>query len=383
MWDKVVADLQHGCILVGIYQISPSDPSAQPSPYDHASSKVKRKRPPSPAKSQSDGLESKRARTQSTVDYGTATRQMGMPYGQAMTGRKREVDVYPDVSEELVRLVYPTTPCSSSSSSSSDKIQVDMLESQNPDTSKRGPGVPARRSPIWSSRERLEVGLNEIQNSGFLVNSTTKASTVGPGSEGGAGLNSGLGLDMNVDSGPAIAMAAATSSSAPSSGLESGLGPGPGPQPGMTIGTGLEFSLEDYWPGSSSRLEAGTKKYRADRNRPSTNSASKKEDEHVGSPSIRNFEVHTVANPDSEPDPEFTIRFRLRGCFKGWAVFGRRVTKPRPKTGSQADMEARETGERRMVAVRFNLFADTEAVSRGLIKHPTTFCSPSAVDQGD
>jgi hypothetical protein len=340
-------------------------------------------RPTSPSKSQSSGLESKRARTQSTVDHGTAIRHMRTPYGQASTGRKREVDIYPDVPEELVKLVYPTTSSSSSPISSSDKIQVDTLEPGNSNARRRGPEASARRPPIWSSRERLEAGLNEIQNSGILVNSTTKASTVGPGSQGGANLISGLGPGVNVDSGSAAAMAAATSSSAPTSERESGLEPGSVAVPGISMGTGLEFSLEDYWPGSSSRFEAGTKKYRADRDRPSTNSASKKEDEHVDSPSIRNFEVHTAANPDSEPDPEFTIRFRLKGCFKGWAVFGRRVTKPRPKTGSQADMEARETGERRMVAVRFNLFADTEAVSRGLIKHPTTFCSPSAVDQGD
>jgi hypothetical protein len=367
MWDKVVADAQHGCILVGIYQISPWDPSAQPSPYDHASSKVKRARPASPSKSQSSGLESKRARTQSTVDNGTATHQMGMPYGQAITGRKREVDVYPDVPEELVRLVYPTTPSSSSSPSSSDKIQVDLPESQNPDTSNRGPEIPARRPPIWSSRERLEVGLNEIQNSGILVNSTTKALTVGSGSQGGVNLDSGLGLGLNVDSGPATVMAVATSSSAPSSGAGSGLKPGSGQQPETSLETGLEFSLEDYWPGSSSRLEAGARKNRAEQDSPNTNSAPKKEISHLDSASIRNSEVHTAANSILEPDPEFTVRFRLKGCFKGWAVFGRRVTKPRPKTGSQADMGARKPGERKMVAFRFNLFADTEAVSPGSI----------------
>jgi hypothetical protein len=373
VWAEIVADAQHGCILIGIYQISPSDPSAQPSPYRQTSSKVKRARPASPSKSQSGGLESKRARTQSTVDNGTATRQMGMPYGQASPGRKREVDVYPDVPEELVKLVYLATPSSPSSSSSpsspssSDKIQVGMTDSRNLAALTWKAEASARGSPIWSSRERLEVGLNEIQNNGILVNSTTKASTVGPGSQGGANLNSGLGLGLNVDSGAAIAMAAATSSSAPSSGAGSGLKPGSGQQPETSNGTGLEFSLEDYWPDASSRLEAGTKKYRADRNRPITNSASKKENSHLGSPANRNAGVHTTANPDSEPDPEFTIRFRLKGCFKGWAVFGRRVTKPRPKTGSQADMGARKTGERKMVAFRLNLFADTEAVSRGSI----------------
>ena len=362
-----MADLQHGCILVGIYQISPSDPSALPSPYDHASSQVKRVRPASPSKSQSGGLESKRARTQSTVDNGPATRQMGMPYGQALTGRKREVDVYPDVPEELVRLVYLTTPSSSSSSSSSRKIQVDMPDSKNSDASKKGSKAPPRGSPIWSSRERLEVGLNEIHSSEILVNSTTKASTVGRGSGAGAVLGPALGFDMNVDAGSAIAMVAATSSSGPSSGLGSGLGPGPGPQPGISMGTGLEFSLEDYWPGSSSRLEAGTKKYQADRDRPSTKLASKKENSHMDSPANRNSGVHSSLKADPEPDTEFTIRFRLGGCFKGCAVFGRRVTKSRPKTGSQADTGEGKMRERTMVAFRFNLFADTETVSRGSI----------------
>lgn len=364
-----MADIQHGCILAGIYQISPSDPSAQPSPYDHASSKVKRARPASPSKSQSGGWESKRARTQSTMDDDSTIRHMGTPYGQASLGKQREVDVYPDVPEELVRLVYPTTPFSSSSSSSSGKIQVDMADSENSDATKKGPKAPPRGSPIWSSRKRLEVGLNEIQNSGTLGNSTTKASAVGPGSGGGANLNSGLGLGLNVDAGAAFAMAAATSSSAPSSGAGSGLKTGSGQQPETSLGTGLEFSLEDYWPSSSSRLEAGARKNRTEQDSSSTNSASKRENqnENLDSPSIRNSEMHTAVNPDSEPDPEFTINFRLRGCFRGWAVFGRRVTKPRPKTGSQADTGEGKMRERRMVAFRFNLFADTEAVSRGSI----------------
>lgn len=158
---------------------------------------------------------------------------------------------------------------------------------------------------IWSTRDDLVKGLKRISMNGLLC------------SAAGTGMIPGTGTGAVGT--PEV---------------------GPGSSPGPS----LELGLEDYWPSPRSTRRSTTGKHK-----------------------------------QVEGDPEFTLKFRLEGCFRGWVVFGPRVPRNRPRgageedaghgglgdgSGIQSGMRTgRGDGEGRMMAVRFNIFADTEPVS--------------------
>lgn len=120
----------------------------------------------------------------------------------------------------------------------------------------------------------------------------------------------------------------------------------------------MEVKLEDYWstrriPRASDRRVA--RPVVAESTLPTVNERAhtefeKKEDE--------------VEDEDEEEDPEFTLGFRLPGCMRGWVVFGPRVPRSRKSWPALPGRNAeKETGRKRLLAVRFNVFADTELVS--------------------